>query len=50
MVFSCCSSATNPIFKYALNSGETQTESKLLNSDNFEIEEVLEDSSQTESE
>jgi len=34
-----------------LNSGETQTESELLNSDNFEIEEVLEDSSpNTESE
>ena len=34
-----------------LNSGETKTESELLNSDNFEIEEVLEDSSpNTESE
>ena len=28
-----------------LNSGETQTESELLSGDNFEIEEVLEDSS-----
>ena len=34
-----------------LNSGETQTESELLSGDNFEIEEVLEDSSpNTESE
>ena len=34
-----------------LNSGETKTESELLNSDNFEIEEVLEDNSpNTESE
>ena len=34
-----------------LNSGETKTESELLNSDNFEIEEVLEDDSpNTESE